>query len=258
MSEEAAAFLRARRSPLELVIFDCDGVLIDSEYLCNRVVADILTEAGWPMTADECERLFIGMSFYTMQPIIESRLGRPLGATWVDAVVAVVTEVMAREVEPMDGGREALDAMTHLALRWRVASNSSHVEMAAKFGRCGWSDLVAGRLHSAVDVIAKGGAGKPAPDVFLAAAAAENVSPAHCIVIEDSVHGATAARAAGMDCLGLVPRGDGAALRAAGAVPFRSMHDLPGLLRAAPRPPGVLAGDQDQRSPANDRGTPGA
>ena len=89
--------------------------------------------------------------------------------------------------------------------------------------------------YEVVDAIERGGAGKPAPDVFLAAAAAEPVVPAHCIVIEDSVHGVTAARAAGMDCLGLAPRGDGAALRAAGAIPFRSMHDLPGLLRLVPR-----------------------
>ena len=80
-----------------------------------------------------------------------------------------------------------------------------------------------------------GGMGKPAPDLFLATAAAEGVAPAHCLVIEDSVHGAAAARAAGMDCLGLVPHGDGASLRAAGAVPFRSMHDLPELLRVASR-----------------------
>src|SRR5947199_289943 len=135
MSEVAAAFLRARRRPLELVIFDCDGVLIDSEALCNRVVAEILTQEGWAMTAEECERRFIGMSFWSMRPEIESRLGRSLGDDWVDRVV--------------------------------------------------------------------------------------------------SVHGVTAARAAGMDCLGLARHHDGAALRAAGAVVFRSMHDLPALLRTA-------------------------
>jgi HAD superfamily hydrolase (TIGR01509 family) len=233
VSEEAAAFLRARRRPLEMVIFDCDGVLIDSEGLCNRVVAEILTEEGWPMTGGECEHLFVGMSFYAMQPMIEARLGRKLGSDWVDRVVDIVTEAMAREAEPMPGALEAIHAVTALDLRWRVASNSSHLEMNAKFGRCGWSDLVAGRLHSSVDVIALGGAGKPAPDVYLATAAAVSVRPMHCLVIEDSVHGVTAARAAGMDCLGFAPRGDGQALRAAGAIPFRSMHDLPRLLRAA-------------------------
>src|ERR1700692_2003096 len=99
MSEEAVAFLQARRRPLELVIFDCDGVLIDSEALCNRVVAEILTAGGWKMTADECDRRCVGMSFYAMQPEIEKHVGRPLGDAWVDRVVAVVTEAMARDVE---------------------------------------------------------------------------------------------------------------------------------------------------------------
>jgi beta-phosphoglucomutase-like phosphatase (HAD superfamily) len=233
MSEEAAAFLRARRRPLELVIFDCDGVLIDSEALCDRVVAEVLTADGWPITAEECAQRFIGMSFYSMQPEIEARLGRSLGDDWVDRMVSVVTEAMASEVEPVPGAHAALETTAALGLKWRIASNSSHIEMNAKFGRAGWLELVAGRLHSSVDAIAAGGAGKPAPDVFLAAAKAEAVAPAHCLVIEDSVPGITAARAAGMDCLGLVPRGDGAALRSAGAIPFRSMHDIPALLRAA-------------------------
>jgi beta-phosphoglucomutase-like phosphatase (HAD superfamily) len=233
VSEAAAAFLRTRQRPLELIIFDCDGVLIDSEPLCNRIVAEILTQDGWPMTAAECEERFIGLSFHAMQPEIELRLGRSLGDDWVDRVVAVVSEAMAREVEPVAGARKALDAVTAMGLKWRIASNSSHTEMAAKFGRAGWLELVSGRVHSSVDVIALGGAGKPAPDLFLATAAAEGVAPAHCLVIEDSVSGATAARAAGMDCLGFAAHGDGAALRLAGAVPFHSMHDLPALLRAS-------------------------
>jgi beta-phosphoglucomutase-like phosphatase (HAD superfamily) len=233
VSAEAAAFLRARRRPLRLVIFDCDGVLIDSEALCNRVIAELLTAAGWPMTAEECEQRFVGSSFYAMQPEIEARLGRSLGDDWVDRTVIAVTEAMAHEVEPVPGARAALEATSALGLPWRIASNSSHTEMEAKFGRAGWMGLVAGRVHSAVDVIERGGAGKPAPDVFLAAAIAEGVAPANCLVIEDSVHGVTAARAAGMDCLGLARHDDGTALRGAGAVPFGSMYDIPDLLRIA-------------------------
>jgi beta-phosphoglucomutase-like phosphatase (HAD superfamily) len=233
MSAEAAAFLRARRHGLELVIFDCDGVLIDSEALCNRVVAEILTADGWPMTAEECEDRFVGMSFNAMQPTIEARLGRSLGAGWVGRLVAQVTEAMAREAMPVAGAWEALDFVDGIALPWRVASNSSYIEMNAKFGCVGWTERVAGRAFSAEDAIARGGAGKPAPDVYLDAAG--EVHPAHCLAIEDSVAGAIAARAAGMDCLGYAPRGDGSALRAAGAIPFRSMHDLPALLREAPR-----------------------
>jgi HAD superfamily hydrolase (TIGR01509 family) len=227
-----AAWLRARPRP-ELVIYDCDGVLIDSEMLCNRVVSDILGELGWPISPEECQDRFIGLSFYAMQPLIESRIGRALGATWVDGVVERVSAAMALEVEPVPGAQAALEATSALGLPWRVASNSSHIEMEAKFGRTGLAHLVAGRVHSAVDVIARGGQGKPAPDLFLAAASAEGVPPHTCLVIEDSVPGVTAAIAAGMACLGFSPHGDGASLRAAGAILFHAMTDLPDLLRAA-------------------------
>jgi len=184
------------------------------------------------MTAAECHRNFIGMSFYDMQPMVETTLGRSLGATWVDDLVARLTAVLAVEVELVPGARDALHAVTDLGLPWRVASNSSHAEMAAKFGRTGLADLVAGRLHSAVDVIAAGGRGKPAPDVFLAAAAAQGVQPAECLVIEDSVLGVRGAVAAGMHCLGFSPSGHNPELQAAGATLFRAMHDLASLLRA--------------------------
>ena len=233
MSEEAAAFLRARRHPLKMVIFDCDGVLIDSEALSNRVATDMLAEAGWVMSFEECERRFIGLSFGAVQIEAEARLGRSLGRDWQAHVVARVVEVMRRDAELVPGAREAVDAVISLGLRWRIASNSSHAEMDAKFGRTGWTDLVAGRAHSALDIIARGGAGKPAPDIYLAAAEAEGIAPAHCLVIEDSEAGAWAARAAGMHCLGLARHGDGARLRKAGAILFRSMHDFPALLRAA-------------------------
>ena len=98
-----------------------------------------------------------------------------------------------------------------------------------KFERTGLAYLVAGRAHSARDVAR----GKPAPDVFLAAAAAEGVPPAACLVIEDSVPGALAARAAGMACVGLAPGGDDPALREAGAVLIRSFDELPPILRSA-------------------------
>ncbi|MGE0223991.1 MAG: HAD family hydrolase [Acetobacteraceae bacterium] len=218
---------------IALVIFDCDGVLIDSEPLSNRVLAQIITAAGWPMTAAECQARFIGLSFYDTQPVVEAHLGISLGPDWVDRVVDRVVAALAAEVEAVPGARLALEATTALGLPWRVASNSSHEEMAAKFGRTGLADLVAGRVHSAVDVIARGGRGKPAPDLFLDAAAAEGVAPGGCLVIEDSVAGVQGAVAAGMTCLGFSPHGDGAHLRQAGATPFHSMHALPDLLRSA-------------------------
>jgi beta-phosphoglucomutase-like phosphatase (HAD superfamily) len=215
-----------------MVIFDCDGVLIDSEPLTNRVVAEIISEAGWPMTEAECQRRFIGLSFHDTQPVVEARLGIGLGPDWVDRVVDRVVVALAAEVEPVAGARAALEATTALGLPWRIASNSSHQEMNAKFARAGLSSLVAGRVHSAVDVIARGGRGKPAPDIYLEAAATQGVAPASCLVIEDSVAGVRAAVAAGMTCLGFSPDHDGAHLQAEGAVPLHSLHALPDLLRA--------------------------
>ena len=219
------------RAPLSLVIFDCDGVLIDSEALCDRVVSADLTRQGWPLTPTDCHRLFLGLTFPAIKQAAEAHLGRPLAADWVDHIVRRVTEVMAAEADPIPGAREALEATTALGLPFRIASNSSRPEMAAKFTRAGLSDLVEGRIHSAYDLIARGKNGKPDPDLFLEAAAAENVTPDACLVIEDSLAGVHAATAAGMTCLGFSPDGDGAHLRQAGALPFTSLFALPGLLR---------------------------
>lgn len=231
MSQAAFHAMHSRRVRLGLVIFDCDGVLIDSESLCDRVVAAELTALGWPMTAEESGRNFLGLSFQDMCPLIEARIGRVLPSGWVVALTAKVAATMAAEVEMMTGARAVLEATTALGVAWRVASNSSHQEMAAKFGRTGLDDLVAGRVHSSEDMIARGQRGKPAPDLFLAAAG--NVPPEACVVIEDSLHGVRAAQAAGMQCLGFSPHGDGAHLAAAGAVPFHDLNLLPALFRAA-------------------------
>jgi HAD superfamily hydrolase (TIGR01509 family) len=217
----------ARR--LRLVIFDCDGVLIDSEPVVNRVVAEELTRLGWPMTAEESCARFLGLDLNAMVPLIEMAVGRPLPATWQGAMQAWIVAALRDDAPMVPGAREALEATTALGLPWRVASNSSHEEMRAKFSRNGLLQAVAGRLHSFTDVAR----GKPAPDLFLAAAAAEGVMPAECLVVEDSVPGVTGAVAAEMACFGLARHGGGAALAAAGATTFSSLFDLPALLRTA-------------------------
>lgn len=219
----------ARPEPLRLVIFDCDGVLVDSEAPSNRVVAEELTRLGWPMTTEESLARFMGCSLSSMVPVVEARTGRAVPPGWVDHIVARLVDVLGREVEPMPGAAELLRATTALGLPYRVASNSSHEEMRAKFSRTGLASLVEGRVHSARDV----GVPKPAPDLFLAAAA--GVPPGACLVVEDSLPGVQAALAAGMACIGLDPRGDGAGLRAAGAQPVRALSEIPALLRQALR-----------------------
>ena len=216
---------------VSLVIFDCDGVLIDSEALCDRVVSAALHQAGWSLTPADCHRLFLGLTFPDIQVAAEHQLGRALGADWTERLIGQVTAVMAREVEPIPGALAALEGTTGLGLPFRIASNSTRAEMAAKFSRTGLASMVEGRIHSAYDLIARGKRGKPDPDLFLETAAAEPADPSACIVIEDSLAGVRAAAAAGMRCLAYVPEGDGIALRQAGALPFSSMFALPTLLR---------------------------
>ena len=215
--------------PLRLVIFDCDGVLVDSEGPSSRVTAREVSLLGWPMTPAEAMARFTGLRLSDLPPLIAAHTGRAAPEGWVEHVRARLIETLAEETEAMPGAADALRATAALGLPYRVASNSSHGEMAVKFARTGLAPLVAGRVHSARDVAA----GKPAPDVFLHAAAAAGVPPAACLVVEDSVPGARAARAAGMACVGLAPHGDDPALRAAGAVLLRSLAELPALLRAA-------------------------
>ncbi len=214
---------------LRLVIFDCDGVLVDSEGPSNRVVAEEITALGWPMTTQESCALFIGLRLSDIPAFVEPHIGRPVPPGWVDSLRDRMIGVLTSEVEAMPGAHDALRATTALGLPYRIASNSSHEEMAVKFRRVAMVDLVAGRVHSARDVAR----GKPAPDVFLHAAAAAGIPPGACLVVEDSVPGAQAARAAGMACIGLAPHGDDPPLREAGAVLIRSLSELPALLRDA-------------------------
>ena len=217
--------------PLGLVIFDCDGVLVDSEGPASRVTAEMLTEAGWPMTTEESMARWMGYTLSDMVPVIEAHLGRALPPGWVGALRDRMIQTLATESTLMPGAREAIDAVRAMGLPFRVASNSSHEEMRVKFARTGLTAVMQGRAHSARDVRA----GKPAPDVFLAAAAAEGVAPTACIVVEDSLPGTRGAVAAGMAVIGLDPVGDGAALRAAGAHPIHALSELPPLLRTAMR-----------------------
>jgi HAD superfamily hydrolase (TIGR01509 family) len=214
-----------------LVIFDCDGVLVDSEGPSARVTAREVSLLGWPMAADEAMARFTGLRLSDLPPLIEAQTGRAVPDGWVEHVRGRLIAMLAEETEAMPGADAVLRATAALGLPYRVASNSSHEEMAVKFARTGLAPLVAGRTHSARDVAA----GKPAPDVFLAAAAAEGVAPETCIVVEDSLPGIRAALAAGMACIGLDPHGPGEALRAAGARPIRALSELPPLFQAAMR-----------------------
>lgn len=214
----------------ELIIFDCDGVLIDSEGVASTVCARELCTLGWEITPQQAQDRFLGMSITDMQPIIETRLGRTLPTTWRAELAQKLVEALGTESKLIPGAREMLERVNTLGIPWCVASNSSDEELAVKFSRTGISHLTDGRAYSAAGVIAKGGRAKPAPDLFLAAAAGAQTHPQNCLVLEDSVLGITGAVAAGMKCFAFAPHGDAAPLLAAGAhAVLQNLSDLFGF-----------------------------
>lgn len=208
----------------DLIIFDCDGVLIDSEFIASTVVAADLSGLGWAMTPAEAMAEFLGMSIIDMVPVIEARLGLKLAESWRPDLAQKLLAALSDQARIIPGAREMLESVTHRNIPWRVASNSSDEEMAVKFSRTGIAHLTAGRTHSAASVIRAGGRPKPAPDLFLAAAAAEPAHPGNCLVLEDSALGVTGAVAAGMHVYGFAPHTSGAHLLAAGAA--KVVHSL--------------------------------
>ena len=211
---------------IRLVIFDCDGVLVDSERLAIRVDVQVLASLGWHMTEDEVVRRFVGKSDAHMKHDIEEHLGRKLPGDWDAGFRDVYLETFRRELRPVDGIVEALDAIRAATC---VASSGTHEKMRFTLGLTGLWDRFEGRIYSATEV----SRGKPHPDLFLHAAARMGFAPADCAVVEDSRFGVEAARAAGMRSFGYaggVTPAD--ALAGPGTVVFEDMRDLPQLLAA--------------------------
>jgi len=219
--------------PPQLLILDCDGVLIDSEAIASRIVAHGLTARGWALSAEDCERRFIGQTLTDIAIEAEPMTG-PLGSEWSAALARELITVLATDAEPMPGALDFVGALVKLGIRFRIASNSSHQEMQAKFARTGFNRLIdPAHIHSATDVMIHGGRGKPAPDLFLATAAAEGVLPSEAWVVEDSTAGVLAATAAGMLCYGFQPGQENDGLTALGAIPLLALSDLLPLLQPA-------------------------
>ncbi|WP_327288060.1 HAD family hydrolase [Streptomyces sp. NBC_01198] len=211
--------------PPDLVVFDCDGVLVDSEKIAVRIDVRMFAELGWPLSQDEIVERFVGRSFADMGAEIAAHLGRPLPGGWGARYRQLYHDAFEAELTPVDGVVEALDAIT---LPVCVASSTSHRGLRHTLGLTGLLDRFAGRVFSAADVAR----GKPAPDLFLHAARTLGVDPARCVVVEDSPYGVAAARAAGMYaygyCGGLTPAHR---LEGPGTTVFDDMRELPALLQ---------------------------
>ena len=212
----------------DLVIFDCDGVLVDSERIAVRIDAVVLDRLGWALTEAEIIERFVGRSEAYMVSEIEAAIGRPLEHGWDAEFVPLYRDALAAELEPVDGIVEALDAIANPNC---VASSSSHERLRFTLGLTGLLDRFDGRIFSATEVAN----GKPAPDLFLHAAATLGADPARCAVVEDSRYGVEAARAARMHAFGYAG-GLTTAERLAGPATtvFHDMRELPALLEATP------------------------
>jgi HAD superfamily hydrolase (TIGR01509 family) len=210
--------------PFELVIFDCDGVLVDSERIAVRVEAEYLAELGWPLSQAEIVERFMGRTTEYMDEAVEARLGSRLPSDWKDQFRRRYAEAFAAELVPVDG---VLDALDQIAVPTCVASSGSHDKLRFTLGHTGLYGRFEGRIFSGYEVAN----GKPAPDLFLHAAARMGAEPARCAVVEDSRYGVLAARAAGMRAFGyaggLTPADR---LEGEGTVVFEDMRELPRLL----------------------------
>ncbi|MGA0571477.1 HAD family hydrolase [Variovorax sp. VNK109] len=216
----------------DAVLFDCDGVLVDSESITNGVLRDMLEELGWKLTPEECMRTFVGKAVKDERATIEAKTGKPLTEEWMVEFRERRNEGLMRSLLPV---RNAIAAVARIhemhAGRIACASGADRFKVEMQLEKCGFMPYFKGHIFSGHELPRS----KPFPDVYLAAAAALGVDPKRCAVIEDTVTGATAGVAAGCTVFGYSPAEAGhdapGALRAAGATHiFTDMADLPGLL----------------------------
>lgn len=229
--------------PIDLIIFDCDGVLIDSEPIAARVLAECAGELGLMLTAEDCIERFTGISMASVIDALAADLGRPLPADFAFRVQQRDFAAFAAELKPVNGVQALLAALNKV--RVCVASSGASAKIRFNLGGTGLLPWFEPHLFSA-EMVTRG---KPAPDLFLFAAESMGVSPQRCLVIEDSVAGVYAARAAGMRALGFTGGGHcrpahGDRLLQAGAHAIcATMTELAAVLRAEDHFPPQDRGD---------------
>ena len=211
-----------------LVIFDCDGVLVDSEPIVNRLLVEALAGEGLRLTNEEVDQAFLGLSWPATLDIIEGRLGRPVAGGFLQRIQRASFDAFRRELRPVPGIEAALD---QIGQPMCVASSGEAAGIYHSLELTGLLPRFDGRLFSAEQVAR----GKPHPDVFLFAAESLGVLPSDCAVVEDSLNGVHGAAAAGMTVFAYEPaasfaRGRHDAFCSAGATVFQDMAELPVLL----------------------------
>ncbi|MFE6522103.1 HAD family hydrolase [Streptomyces sp. NPDC057794] len=210
----------------DLVIFDNDGVLVDSEPISNGLLAAYLTELGHPTTYEDSLRDYMGAAMHRVHDLVAERTGQRLPADFDDVFHARVFAAFEQELKPVPGVEEVLQKLVADSVPYCVASSGSHERIRVGHRTTGldrWFDE--GRIFSSQDV----GRGKPAPDLFLYAAERMGVAPERCAVVEDSPLGVQAAMAAGMDVYGFTAMTSAERLAGAERL-FSDMGELPDLL----------------------------
>lgn len=219
----------------DAVLFDCDGVLVDSETLTCGVLRDMLEERGWALGLQECMRIFVGKAVKDERALIEAHTGQPLTEDFFVRFRERRNERLATHVQPIRGAVDAVAAVSE-RLQGRIAccSGADRHKVELQLRKCGLLPYFEGRVFSGHEMPRS----KPAPDVYLAALPPLGVVAERCLVVEDTVTGVTAGVAAGATVFGYSPPEAGhdapGALRAAGAaLVFTDMGDLPALLDRA-------------------------
>ncbi len=209
-------------SPLPALIFDCDGVLIDSEYLASRVETEVTRDLGLALGVDEAHDMFLGKTVEGVLDAIAARAGSRPSTTWVYNWAFATAHAFMRELKAVDGVGLAVEELRRRGHRMAVASQSPLARVRLSLQVAG----LAGQFGDHIYVTSMVARPKPAPDIYLLAAERLGAAPRECIVIEDSPAGAKAAQAVGMRVLGYAPGAAAAAMQASGIAPLRSMHEL--------------------------------
>jgi HAD superfamily hydrolase (TIGR01509 family) len=215
---------------LELVIFDCDGVLVDSEAISNGVLARLLSEEGLPTTLAQARRDYQGLLLDEVVRCAEAKLGRSLPAGWLERYERERTQAFREELRAVPGAAATVARIHAAAIAVCVASQGKLEKTRLSLELTGLRPLFGEQALFSAHSVPRG---KPHPDLFLHAARTMGAEPAACVVVEDTPSGVTAAVAAGMRVLGYAADSDEQALRAAGAEIVHSLDEAPALLGLA-------------------------
>lgn len=213
----------------EAVLFDCDGVLVDSEPIVNRVLRDMLAERGWTLSSEECWRIFVGKAVKDERALIEQHTGQQLTEDWLAGFRERRNAALELELSAIANVHAAVHEIhARHAARIACASGADRVKVELQLRKVGLLDYFDGRIFSGHEMPRS----KPHPDVYLAAADALAARPQRCAVVEDTLTGVAAGLAAGATVFAYVPQGDADLfLRAGVAGVFSDMTQLPDVLR---------------------------